>query len=57
MEITCTKPTVELRDEARPYQTYRLERLKVVSQIWSPGHVISEWTGPMVVSTPRATPR
>jgi hypothetical protein len=51
MEITCSKPTVELRDEARPYQTYRLERLKVVSQIWSPGHVISEWTGPMVVST------
>ncbi len=51
MEITCTKPTVELRDEARPYQTYRFERLKVVSQIWSPGHVISEWTGPMTVVT------
>ena len=51
MEITCTKPVVELRDETRPYQTYRFEGLKVVSQIWSPGHVISEWTGPMTVVT------
>jgi hypothetical protein len=51
MEITCSKPMVELRDEARPYQTYRFETLKVVSQIWSPGHVISEWTGPMTVVT------
>lgn len=51
LEITCRRPTVELRDEARPYQTYRLEGLKLVSQIWSPGHVISEWTGPMTVAT------
>lgn len=51
MEITCTRPVVELRDEARPYQTFRFERLKVVSQIWSPGHVISEWTGPMTMVT------
>lgn len=51
MEITCTKPVVELRDESRPYQTFRFDSLKVVSQIWSPGHVISEWTGPMTVVT------
>ena len=51
MELTCTRPVVELRDEARPYQTFRFEKLKVVSQIWSPGHVISEWTGPMTVVT------
>jgi hypothetical protein len=49
MEITCTKPVIELRDEARPFQTYRFERLQLVSQIWSPGHVISEATGPMTV--------
>jgi hypothetical protein len=51
MEITCLKPVIELRDEARPYQTYRFERLHVTSQIWSPGHVIAEATGPMTMSS------
>lgn len=51
MEITCSRPVVELRDEVRPYQTYRFERLHVVSQIWAPGHVIAEATGPVVVTT------
>lgn len=51
MEITCTRPVVEIRDEARPYQTYRFERLHIVSQIWAPGHVIAEATGPVVVTT------
>lgn len=50
MEITCLKPVVEMRDEARPYQTYRFERLHVTSQIWAPGHVIAEATGPMTVT-------
>lgn len=49
LEITCMKPVVELRDEVRPFQTYRFEQLKVVSQIWSPGHVIADATGPMTV--------
>ncbi|MFN3856079.1 MAG: DUF2125 domain-containing protein [Phreatobacter sp.] len=51
MEITCTRPVVDIRDEARPYQTYRFERLHIVSQIWDPGHVIAEATGPVVIST------
>lgn len=50
LEITCSKPMVELRDEARPFQTYRFETLKVVSQIWSPGHVIAEATGPLTAT-------
>ncbi|MGL4291937.1 MAG: DUF2125 domain-containing protein [Phreatobacter sp.] len=50
LEINCTKPVVELRDESRPTRTIRLERLQVVSQIWSPGHVIAEWTGPMTAT-------
>jgi hypothetical protein len=49
LEINCLKPVVELRDETRPYRTFRFERLHVVSQIWSPGHVIAEATGPMVI--------
>jgi hypothetical protein len=49
LEIDCAKPVVELRDETRPYRTFRFERLKVVSQIWSPGHVITEATGPLTM--------
>ena len=50
LELTCTKPVVELRDESQPMRTLRLERLQAVSQIWSPGHVIAEWTGPLTAS-------
>jgi hypothetical protein len=51
LEIDCAKPVVELRDETRPYRTFRFEHLKVVSQIWAPGHVITEATGPMTIVT------
>lgn len=50
LEITCMRPVVELRDDARPFQTYRFEGLLLVSQIWRPGHVIAEATGPMTVA-------
>jgi hypothetical protein len=50
LEITCTKPVVQLVDDSRPTRTIRLEGLKVVAQIWDPGHVIAEWAGPVTAS-------
>lgn len=48
-ELTCSDPGAEFR-AATPQLSLRAKQVHAVTQIWNPTHIISEFTGPLLVA-------